>query len=195
MNFPTIPYEDEKARKQIMAKFGIKSFPQIIMLGPLKKKTGERPLVNQEGCLNHSVKGSIQRGTYMEDFPFVPILHDVSWGTDDMNSKRSLVVFCEGASFQDKVTVVNAVEKVLRKRKNKPLPKIYYATKPGGIADAYLGILKIKDKLNDQGPLVVLLDMPDNGGYYLQTPTYTDFSADLLTQFIQDPGKRLQMTA
>ena len=65
----------------------------------------------------------------------------------------------------------------------------YWCTNPKGLGERVRAAIKMAEVGDD--PLVVLLDIPDRGGFYVSTES--DFGKESLLKFLGAPGERKQM--
>ena len=189
MTFCALPFAERAAKEQLSKRFGIRGIPSLLMLGPLDTATGERPLINPE--MRAIISSADDAGEWIQDFPFYPKPYqDLATGAaDGINEHRSLIVFCENEDDADQSDIVKAVKTVAEARKDSGT-KFFYATQPGGVATAVRRAVKLENKVDTT---LVLLDIPDNGGYYLSYPK-DDITHDLLLQFLDNPGERQQLS-
>mmetsp|Transcript_24994 Transcript_24994/g.44302 ORF Transcript_24994/g.44302 Transcript_24994/m.44302 type:complete len:431 (-) Transcript_24994:139-1431(-) len=190
MPFWAIPFEEREAKGKISKKYGIRGIPSLLILGPVPNDGGDRPVINA------SLRGIIEGGNdLVSEFPFHPKPYaDLAGGdADGINDHRSLVVFCENEDDEEQAEIVQMIQKISQEMVDDNAyssdMKFFYATQPGGMVDAVRKVLKLENKRDTV--VMVLLDIPDNGGYYLSDET--DLSEDKIRQFIKDPGVRQQL--
>mmetsp|Transcript_11212 Transcript_11212/g.22157 ORF Transcript_11212/g.22157 Transcript_11212/m.22157 type:complete len:184 (-) Transcript_11212:40-591(-) len=182
MPFWALPFEERQTKGDLSKYFGVEGIPSLIMLGPVPAGGGDRPLINT------SLRGVIETGNFSE-FPFYPKPYsEIYTNSDGINTKRYLVVFCEGCDDDEQAEVVELVKTVSEKMKDQNMG-FFYATGPGGIVNQVRKALRMEKNTNDVA--MVLLDIPDSGGYYLNTAT--DLSESVIKAFIASPGKRRQL--
>ena len=181
MPFGALPYEERESKLLLSKMFGIKGIPALLILGPVDAG-GDRKLIND------NLRDVIEAGD-LADFPFRPKPYqDLAVGADGINGNRCLVVFCENEDDDEQAELVNIVKTVAEKRKDSEI-KFFYATQPGGFVPAVRKALKIQNKLD--GVIMALLDIPDNGGFYISDKT--DLTQETVEQFLDCPGERQQM--
>ena len=186
MTFCALPFAERATKQQLSKRFGIRGIPSLLILGPLDAATGERPLIND------NLRGVIESGDFA-DFPFHPKPYqELSTGADGINETPSIVVFCENEDDDEQEAIVKAVQQVAEKRKT--THKFFYATQPGGPVGAVRKALGMENKLQD-GPIVALVDIPDNGGFYVMPESKDDdITAEVIEKFLESPGERQQMS-
>jgi len=182
MTFGAMPYEEREAKLQLANLFGIRGIPALLILGPADEN-GNRKLIND------NLRGVIEAGE-LDDFPFHPKPYqDLAVSAEGINEHRSLVVFCENEDDDEQNELVDLVKTVAAKRKDSNI-KFFYATQPGGVVAAVRKLLKIENRMD--GVIMALLDIPDNGGFYVSAAT--DLNQENILQFLDNPGERHQMT-
>merc|ERR1712107_818554 len=106
---------------------------------------------------------------------------DLAEGADcagtDINECPSVVVLCEGADDATKASIKQALTPLAQKYISEGKPKgedpkyIFFIAAGGGPIDQLKMLTKkdAGDKVTSAGgkPLVLLFDIPDNGGFYL----------------------------
>ena len=55
-----------------------------------------------------------------------------------------------------------------------------------------LEALKMENQMD--GPTVALVDIPDNGGFYIMKNSEEDITVEMLEKFLESPGERQQMS-
>ena len=184
MTFCALPFEERAAKQQLSKRFGIQGIPSLLILGPMDAATGERPLIND------SLRAVIESGDFSE-FPFYPKPYqELSTGADGINETPSLVVFCENEDDDEQEAIVKVVQELAGKRKD--THKFFYATQPGGAVGPVRKALGMEKKLD--GVIVALVDIPDNGGFYVMPETKDDITVEMLESFLSSPGERQQMS-
>jgi len=182
MPFWALAFEERETKQELSKHFDVQGIPSLIMLGPVPEGGGDRPLINP------SLRGVIETGDFSE-FPFCPKPYsDLSKDSDGISEKRCLVVFCEGCDDDEQSEIIDLVKTISEKMKDRDMG-FFYATSPGGMVNRVREALKIKDKMDNA--VMALLDIPDNGGYYLSD--VTNLTESEIEKFIASPGERLQL--
>jgi thiol-disulfide isomerase/thioredoxin len=183
MPFWALPFEEREAKAHLSKMFSIRGIPSLLILGPVPEGGGDRPLIND------NLRGIFEAGDFSE-FPFHPKPYaDLSLGADGINENRSLVIFCENEDDDEQQEIVELVKKVSEKMKDSGT-KFFYATSPAGMVGAVRKVLRIENKMD--GVIMALLDIPDNGVFYLSDET--DLTEEKILQFLDSPGERKQMS-
>lgn len=184
MPFFALPFEHRQAKQQLSKRFGIQGIPSLLILGPVPDGGGDRPLIND------NIRGFID-ADQLTEFPFLPKSYkDLAVDADGINDTKSLVIFCENEDDDEQAEMIELVKKVSDKNKGNGM-SFFYATQPGGAVDAIRKALKIEKQLD--GVIMALLDIPDNGGYYISNDS-DDLDETKVEAFIKNPGERQQLT-
>jgi len=183
MTFCALPFEEREAKSGISKKFGIQGIPSLLILGPVPSGGGERPLINK------SIRSFIEDGDFSE-FPF----HPKSYGTldsagGDINDEKCLIIFHEYGDDDDQQEIIDVVKAVSEKCKSMSDMKFLWALNPSGFAPRVRSAAKLPAMSED--PAMIILDIPDKGGYY--TSEVTDITVENVVDFIKNPGERKQL--
>jgi len=184
MTFCALPFDDRAAKNGLAKRFKVQGIPKLIILGPVPEGGGDRPL------LNDNLRPVMEGGDF-SDFPFLKKPYgdlDASGG-EDINDKKCLVVFHENGDDDEQQEVVDVVKAVAEERNDGDDVSYYWCTNPKGLGERVRAAIKTTDIGDD--PLVVLLDIPDQGGFYVSKES--DFSKESLMKFLGAPGERQQM--
>lgn len=183
MTFCALPYHDRSAMVGLCKLYDVRALPTLLMLGPTQED-GNRPLINKD------VTNIIQHSDYISDFPYHPKPYgDLATTTHDINTTKCLIVFHETGDDEEQEDVVEAVKMAAENYKGNDTVKFYWALQPTGLPSnvrSAMGLHKMKDE-----PMMVLLDIPDNGTYYLSEET--DISIDSILKFVREPGQRREV--
>ena len=184
MTFCALPFEDRAAKNGLAKRFKVQGIPKLIILGPVPEGGGDRPLIND------NLRPVIEAGDF-SDFPFhkKPYGDLDASGGEDINDKKCLVVFHENGDDDEQEEVVDVVKAVAEERNDGDDISYYWCNNPKGLGQRVREVIKMKEIGED--PLVVLLDVPDQGGFYVSQES--DFSKDSVTKFLNAPGERKQM--
>ena len=131
------------------------------------------------------------KATGVEGFPWLPsAVKDLNQEPDDINAKPCLVVFmekCEEAEKDRKIDILTEVADQI-----KDVVSIFYVRENGDVSNQIRGLIQ-----NETSPLLSIIDIPDNGGYYLsESPDATTENIISLVQgFANKTVERKQMTA
>ena len=131
------------------------------------------------------------KATGVEGFPWLPsTVKDLNQEPDDINAKPCLVVFmekCEEAEKDAKIEILNEVADQI-----KDVVSIFYVRESGDVSNQIRGLIQ-----NETSPLLSIIDIPDNGGYYLSdsADATSENIIALVQGFVNKTVERKQMTA
>jgi len=183
MTFCAFPFEDRQAKADLSSRLGVGGIPSLIMLGPKPAGGGDRPVIND------TVRSIIEHGDYISEFPYHPkTFSDLSQSSDAINKFKCLLVFHEGGDDEEQDDIKQAVTTVAQSCSDKNL-RFFWATSSDGMAEDvrnFLNLGPVKEK-----PLMVLVDIPDDGSYYISSET--NITADTIRAFMDNPGEKMQL--
>jgi nucleoredoxin len=154
-----LPYAERKLKEQLSNHFGVRGIPSLVLLDK------DRSVITTNG--RGAVMGELQ------DFPFHPKpVSDLAQTADGINDAPAVVVLCEGAEKDARAAVLAALEPVAaeyaaaaKASGDDPEFAFFLASSGGGVVPRIKELCKV-EKENVAGPTLLLLDVPDNGGYY-----------------------------
>ena len=141
---------------------------QCPILNKLKEQLGVEGipaliLFDSEGNVITGDGRNAIESTGAEGYPWMPAaLKDLNQEPDDINEKGCLVLFmdkdcCSAEAKQEKIAVLQEVAEQLR-----GTVSFFYATEAGDVSSQIRAMLQC-----DSCPLLSIVDIPDNGGYYI----------------------------
>ena len=185
MTFCALPFECRDAKKLLSKKYDVTGIPKLIMLGPVSdEETFERPIVNK------NARGAMESGDF-SDFPFGEKNYGEVDGAEDINDVKCLVVFHEGGDDDEQDDVKEVLKQVGEQMKDKQGVKFLWALSTLSLAPKIRSLCKMPATPSDEAAMVIL-DIPDKGGYYKSG--VTDITVENVLKFLESPGPRLQLT-
>lgn len=184
MSFCALPYEHREAKATISKIFKIQGIPTLIMLGPADE-SGNRPLINQ------NIRSFIENENFSQ-FPFYKKKYGDISDADDINETKSVVILYENGDDDDQKEITEIAEEVASKLKENEEHKevnIFWSFSEKGIGSRVRELTKLPKMSED--PVMIMLDIPDEGGYY--KTDVTDITVDNIISFIENPGERKQL--
>jgi len=186
MSFCALPFEKRDEKSALSKKYDVSGIPTLVMLGPMDEN-GERPIIN-DNC-----RSFMETDEHFPDFPF----HKKNYGDVDvcageLNETRSLIIFCENGDDDEQEDAIKIAKEVAAKfvdKEDDEALNVFWAISSGGIVGRIRELCKLPE--NAEEPCMVILDIPDNGGYYKST--VTDITVENATAFVEKPGERLQL--
>lgn len=184
MNFAALPFEERTAKQQLSKLFGIRGIPSLLILGPASAD-GNRELIND------NLRSVVEGGDFSE-FPFPPKNYsDLGLGPDGINEHKSLVVFCESEDDDEQAEIMDEIKQVATQESYKDTMKFFYSTQPSQVGKQIRSLTKIGESM--EGITMILLDIPDNGGFYVSKET-SNVTKETIEQFLKNPGDRQQLS-
>jgi len=180
MTFGAIPYYEREAKTAISARLQVRGIPSLMIFGPVPKGGGDRPLING------NVRACIEGGNAVAEFPFLPKRYgNLNRTSEDINSKKCVIVFHENGDDEEQEEVQQAVTEAAGKCDDKTL-LFFWALEPEGLAKAVREAVKL-GPIKDE-PLMVMLDIGMQGSYWVSDAK--DITADAILSFVDNPGDR-----
>jgi len=188
MPWLALPYADRDRKSALSKAFDVEGIPTLVVLGPVDAATGEREVVNK------NARGAVGGDPTGADFPWAPKpIADLATTTEcngsDINETPSLVVFVEGCNDDAQAEAVKAMETVAaevaaagKSREDGPAAICFYARKSDGVVGRVRQLCSLPETPTDK-PTLLLLDIPDDGGFYVSEPA--EMNADAIRGFLE----------
>jgi len=181
MNFGAVPYQDENARSALTKGLAIRGYPTLLMLSATND-SGERTLINP------NIRGIIETSEYISEFPYFPKHYgDLNHTPSDINEHRCIIVFHESGDDEEHEGVIDAIKLASARSQN---VHMYWAIHASEVTKSVRAAVKLPQISGNA--TMILLDIPDDGGYYLYQEE-SDVTEDVIVEFLQNPGERLQL--
>jgi len=171
MPWLALPYENRKAKAALSSMFDVSGIPSLVV-------------VDAEGAvINKSARGPAGAEDAAETFPWHPKpLEDIASGVEcngfDINEKAAVVVLLDGVAKAEadavRADLAAVAEEIAQKGKEaedkEPELICFYASATEGPVGQ---VRKLTSQPATAGPdpTLLLLDIPDNGGYYVSPAT------------------------
>lgn len=179
-----MPFEAREAKANIAKRLQIKGIPSLLIFGPVSSETGDRPLING------NIRGVIETGDYLSEFPYQPKPYgDLNKSTDNINACKCVIVFHEAGDDEEQEDIQETLQMAAENYTGKDGLKFYWANSPTGLSKTVREALKL-GAIRDE-PLMILLDIGDQGAYYVSDKT--DINMDTVSEFAKNPGERRQL--
>jgi len=185
MTFCALPFEHREAKNALSKKYGVRGIPCLVMLGPVaNEETLERPVINK------NARGNIESGDF-SDFPFEKKSYGSIDTADDLGEVKSVVIFHEAGDDEEQDDIKAALKEAAEKMKEKGESyNFLWAFSNEGLASRIREAVGLP-KIPGDDPLMVMLDIPDQGGYYKAEAG--SITADSITKFAENPGDRMKL--
>lgn len=163
MPWLSLPFKDPRIEK-LSSRFKVEGIPMLVLLDATGK------------VINKNARGSVESDPKGLKFPYLPEpVVDLSQGVEsygfDINSVPSLVCFMQGldddaqaSAKQILNTFAVPLTQQLAETEDGPELLFFYSVSPGGIASQIGRMTETKE--SDEQVTLILLDIPDKGGYY-----------------------------
>lgn len=187
MSFGALPFELRGAKSDLSKMFEVQGIPTLVMLGP-ENENGERPLING------NVRGHIESESF-DEFPFFKKNYGDVDNADGINDTKTLIIFHENGDDEEQDHVKEVVKMVAAKfedKKGDEAVNVHWALSPDGLSARIRELTELPTAEKSEDPAMILLDIPDNGGYYKSD--VTDITIENVMKFIGAPGERLQLS-
>lgn len=171
MPWLAIPQGDPRKNK-LSKLFGVEGIPTFVLVDA---GTGE--------TINGNARGKVSSDPTGAKFPWIPpALVDLDEdGPDGINDELSLVALLEQCDEATTAAAVEALSKVAEAAKAaKEDTKYFVAPKGGQIAAKIRELTRLGGAT--AAPVLVLLDIPDEGGYYVSPAT--EVTTDTISAFL-----------
>jgi nucleoredoxin len=179
MTFCAMPFEERDAKADISKRLQIKGIPSLLIFGPRSAEKGDRPLING------NLRGIFETGDYISEFPYKPKPYgDLNKSTDDINTCKCLIVFHEAGDDAEHEDIQETLKMVAENYAGTDGVKFYWATSPTGLSKTVRTALKL-GAIGDK-PLMVLLDIPDQGAFYVSDAT--EITMEVVSDFVKSNG-------
>jgi nucleoredoxin len=198
-DYLALPYAKRTEKAALSDMFKVEGIPTFVVLGP------------DGSIINANARGKVMSGAaaVLEAGWEPPAVGDLAEGADcagtDINECPSVVVLCEGADAAKQDSIKKALEPVAKKyiaegKAQGEDPKYIFFIAAGGGPMDQLKALTEKDagdkvKAAGSNPLVLLFDIPDNGGFYV--PDAVEVTTEGIENFLKSKEsgneKRLQL--
>lgn len=176
--FGTMPWlaipQGDKRKGVLSQMFGVQGIPSFVVVDA---ETG--------ATVNGAARGKVSSDPKGEEFPWPPKpLNDLDEdGPEGINDELALVALMEGCSVELKAAAKEQLMACAKQAKDKGEEALYFtASKAGGdIAGKVRQLTKVGTP--DDKPKLVLLDIPNDGAYYVSPAT--EITHDTVTSFME----------
>ncbi|GMH70966.1 hypothetical protein TrRE_jg4472 [Triparma retinervis] len=186
MPWLALPYENREAKNSLSKMFEVEGIPSLVVLGP--SIDGKREVINA------AARGAASLDN-IADFPWRPkpyseLSSTVECNGSDINESTAVIVLCEAADDDEQKEIKDAVKGVAEKQKALGSDLLFfYGTSSSGAVPRVRELCKIPESKFET--VMIILDIPDNGGYYVSD--CTDITAENIEKFIADKKDRKQL--
>lgn len=183
MSFCALPYEHRDTKKVLSKMYNISGIPSLLMLGPVcNEETLERPIINK------NIRGSIEDGD-LSQFPFPETNYGNVDSAQDIDEVKAVIVFHEAGDDDEHQKIKDLLKTVAKEREHDKTVKFFWALSSDGLGPRIRTLTKMSEVPSE--PEMIMLDIPDNGGYYKSD--VSEITVDNVMKFIESPGERHQL--
>lgn len=171
MPWLALPYEDDALRDALNKQFRVQSIPTLALVNP-----------NTGSVITTEARESLMRDPEGHDFPWPPpLVRDLALGNPGrINEQTSLLCLCEAAGEAGHNEAVAGLTVVAQD----PEANVgLFVGSTGSLAEQVRGLCGLPV---GGEPQLVLLDIPDNGGYYLGPSGHEALTEGAMRQFLAD---------
>jgi len=187
-NWLALPYSARDAKTDLSKAFDVSGIPTLVLLSAADA-AGKRTVVTTSGreCVSDGLVEGFPAAWAPK--PFGDLTKTTESKGASVNDAKALCVFAHGLDGAAQDAAVAALKKVATAdRKGETL--YFFATSlPDGAAAQVAQLCGVGASTNKA--TLVLLDIPDDGGYYKME---ADVSEASLECFVEDPGDRQQLS-
>jgi len=171
MPWLALPFAERERKEALSKHFDVSGIPTLVVLGPAAAD-GSRPVITT------SARGSVGADPKGAEFPWHPkpceeLSATCECNGSDINESPALVLLMERADDAAKAALGAAMQRVAAERADADKaagaePSMIFFTAASG--DGVVGRVRELTKLGEAAaePALLLLDIPDNGGFYVR---------------------------
>jgi nucleoredoxin len=179
MPWLSIPFADRGRKQALGSHFDVRGIPSLVILDG----DAERSVITTNAV------GAV-RSQGAKAYPFAPAaVKEVDEDAEGIDEAPSVVVLMEECEKDVSDGVKNWLKPIAekyielgKKAGEDPEFNFFTASKEGGLSERIRDECSLEEK---SGPVVVLMDIPDNGGYY-KGPTGADVTATSIEKLLAD---------
>jgi nucleoredoxin len=185
MPWLALPFDKRKEKEALSRHFGVSGIPSLVTLD------------ENLNVVNKNARGPCDEDPKGENFPWAPkpcedLTKTVDCNGFDVNEKPALVALYDGVSDAAEAAAIQAaVQKVAAAHAAKakaagedPDLIFFTAASAGGPVGQVKSLCELPSTAAES-PTLLLLDIPDNGGFYTKVPD-SGITEDSLNQFLAD---------
>jgi len=175
-----LDYADRKRKEQLSNHFGVSGIPSFVIID----KDGS--VINKDG------RAAVTGDPTGAEFPWYPKpVDNLTNGPGKLNEVPTLMVFCETSDDGTKKAIEETLTPIAKEYLDKakaegeedPEFAFMIATSPEGLTGRIRGMVGMEGDAK-QAPTIVLMDIPDNGGFYRGPEG--DVSTEVVRKFLAD---------
>lgn len=162
MPWCALPFAKREEKEQLSGKFGVRGIPTFVIVD----KNGKTITTDGRARVSGDKEAS--------EFPWYPKpVNNLADGPGEINDLPSLIVFMENCSDEVKKETRAKLERIgkdhweeSKKKSTDPEMAFFFVEKEDGIGGQLRQMTKLSLEEKMEKPQFLLLDIPDNGGFY-----------------------------
>lgn len=182
MPWLALPYEEEERKNMLNQTFNVKSIPTFALVD-----------ASSGSVITTEARESLVQDPEGKEFPWTPpLVRDLALGNPGrINEQPSLICLCEAIGDTGHAEVVQALTGVAENTKaSGELDLGFFVGSSGSLCEQVRALCGL---VPGGGPQLIMLDIPDNGGFYLGPSGHDVLKEDGIRQFLSDfKGGRLE---
>lgn len=177
MPWLSLPYEDRSRKEELSARFGVRSIPTLAVVDPIDGKT-----------ITTEAREMVPRDPEGKDYPWrPPLVRDLASGAvGRINEMPALICLCEAAGESTQKTAMTDLITLARDFVPKGAPEREFAYFIGTGGEICQRVRSLCGLPAAGEPVTVLLDVQDNGSFYLGSSGASSLDADAIRCFLQE---------
>jgi nucleoredoxin len=172
MPWLALPFSDREGKEALSKRLGVSGIPMLVILD----ENGE--------VLNDNARGAVSSDPEGANFPWIPpALANLADGADGLNEESCVIVLLEGCDDDEQQAAIEVLKPIAdaHKQDNSDI-KFFYATGGDSLSPQIRKLTSLKPT---SGPQMILLDIPDDGGFHVADMS-GGITADAVNAFVQD---------
>jgi len=178
-----LDFNDKKSKEQLSSACKVEGIPSFVILDP-----SDFSIINTDG---RAASSSDPTG---KELPWLPKpVQQLSEGPGGINEVPTVLIFCESSDPTEKKALESDLTPLAKsyldqaKAAGEQEPEIGFmmSTDPEGLAERVRTMVGLPDPSTKQKPRMALLDIPDDGGFYVADEG-TVVTQDSVKKFIAD---------
>jgi len=181
IDFPFISFHESTIRRALRWTLRVQDFPTLLVLSPKVGDTGNRKMINPQIEF-------LSPSQFVEEFPYRPKQYGcIERVPEAINHQKCLMVFFENGDDEEQRELKKLMNSIAEDHGVRAL----WAMQPSEMSET----LRLICQLGSSEPRVILLDLPDNGAYYvMQDHEGECLSRESIVEFLQHPGGRRKLS-
>jgi len=178
-----LDYGDRKVKDQLSTACNVEGIPSFVILDP-----SDFSIINKDG------KEACSSDPTGKELPWLPKpVRDLSDGPAFINEVPTVMIMCESSSKDEQKALETLltplaksyVDKAKAAGEDDPEIGFMLSTDAEGLSGRIRSMTKLADPSTKENPRMLILDIPENGGYYV-APEGTAVTEESVKKFLAD---------